>query len=95
MCLPFNSKSAIFLCNRWDAIKVDEREAVFQNAFTVLKGYWPDLDVEQLTTISATAVLLESSIDPDFVPEMYRVFLEHLRDLYINAVDNRMDWIYE
>jgi len=86
----FEPKSAMFVCNRWDLVKVDEETKVFNNAVKTLSGCWPNLSKSQVIKIKTRHAQNEANIDPDFIPELYRTLLERLRDVYISATDNRL-----
>ncbi|OWF42782.1 uncharacterized protein LOC110460608 [Mizuhopecten yessoensis] len=93
--IPFNPKSTVFVCNRWDAIKPNEQDVVFKNAVKKLSKCWPSLSADQIVRMSTTSALREANVDADFIPETYRIMLEHLRNIYIIALDTRIQSTYQ
>ncbi|XP_060075714.1 uncharacterized protein LOC132555384 [Ylistrum balloti] len=93
--IPFNPKSVMFVCNRWDVITQDQQDLVFNNAVNKLSKCWPSLSADQVIRMSTSMALREADIDPDFIPETYRILLEHLRNIYIIALDTRIQSTFQ
>ncbi|XP_060075715.1 uncharacterized protein LOC132555385 [Ylistrum balloti] len=91
----FDSKSAMFVCNRWDLVKSTEQDMVFKNTVKLLGECWPSLSSSQVIPFKTEYAIKEAECDPDFIPELYRVFLERLRDMHIHAMDNRIEQTYK
>ncbi|OWF42783.1 uncharacterized protein LOC110460595 [Mizuhopecten yessoensis] len=91
----FDSKSAMFVCNRWDLVKSGEQDLVFNNTVKLLRECWPSLATSQVIRFKTEYAIKEAECDPDFIPELYRVFLECLRDMYIHAMDHRIQQTYK
>ncbi|XP_069141445.1 uncharacterized protein [Argopecten irradians] len=90
----FDSKSAMFVCNRWDLVKSSEQKEVYTNTVKLLGECWPSLSSSQVIPFKTEYAIKEAECDPDFIPELYRVFLERLRDMYIHAMDHRIEQTY-
>ncbi|XP_033744463.1 uncharacterized protein LOC117330355 [Pecten maximus] len=90
-----DSKSAMFVCNRWDLVKSSEQKVVFNNTVKLLGDCWPCLTSSQVIPFKTEYAIKEAECDPDFIPELYRVFLERLRDMYIHAMDHRIEQTYK
>jgi len=46
--VKFNPRAALFVCNRWDMVPEDRREAVRKHALQQLEKSWPDFDPKQV-----------------------------------------------
>ena len=44
----FDPRAAIFVCNRWDLVPDEEKEAVLDDTFLKLSRSWPELDKSQI-----------------------------------------------
>ncbi|XP_033744462.1 uncharacterized protein LOC117330354 [Pecten maximus] len=93
--IPFNPKSVMFVCNRWDVIQHDQQDIVFNNAVKKLSKCWPNLSADQIIKLSTYTALREADINPDFITEAYRKMLENLRNIYNIALDTRIQATYQ
>lgn len=92
--LPFNPKSAIFVCNRWDLVQRHQAKEVYDNAVSLLGECWPSLEQEQVLTFSTYRAEKEHKLDSDYITEEYKTLLESIKDMYLKAVYRRMESTY-
>ncbi|XP_069141270.1 uncharacterized protein [Argopecten irradians] len=92
--LPFNPQSAIFVCNRWDLVKKEENDLVYNNAVSLLKECWPGLEEEQVLKLSTFRAEMEQKLDSEYVTNEYKVLLENIRNIYAKAVHRRIESTY-
>ncbi|XP_019616611.1 PREDICTED: uncharacterized protein LOC109464110 isoform X2 [Branchiostoma belcheri] len=65
----FSPSAAIFVCNKWDQVPPQEKEAVQREQLRVLKRYWPGCtedQVFQLSTLTAAKALHHDVMMDDF-----------------------------
>ena len=52
----FNPRSAIFVCNKWDQVPLDEVDQVRTDAMVKLRGCWAGVHPSQVFEMSTTKV---------------------------------------
>ncbi|XP_078600536.1 uncharacterized protein LOC144875471 [Branchiostoma floridae x Branchiostoma japonicum] len=65
----FSPQAAIFVCNKWDQVPQQEKDAVQKEQLRVLKRYWPGCNEDQifqLSTLTASKALHHDVIMDDF-----------------------------
>ncbi|KAK3610633.1 hypothetical protein CHS0354_009097 [Potamilus streckersoni] len=91
----FDPRSALFVCNRFDAIHPSEREKVKAHVLKQLGSIWPDLLESQVIFFSKNIAKRDLDADPDYINSDLQAFLEGLRDLYISALEKRIKANYK
>ncbi|KAK3610636.1 hypothetical protein CHS0354_009100 [Potamilus streckersoni] len=87
-------KSAIFVCNRFDLVKEDEREMVRQHVISQLSKCWPDLHPSQVIFFSTMKVQDDIEADPEYINDNYILLMETLKKLYVHALENKIKSTY-
>ena len=90
----FDPSSAMFICNRWDQVPEDQREAVKDNALSKLKDAWPKFDPSQVFFVSATNAQMHYDVDPHYVTEDYEEMLKGVKDMFDKARHNAVNQHY-
>ncbi|XP_035689622.1 uncharacterized protein LOC118424923 [Branchiostoma floridae] len=84
----FSSRSAIFVCNKWDQVPVHEAQIVQDEQLRVLRRYWPGCtedQVFQLCTSDATKALQHGVVMKD-----YRHLLDGIERLIPISLRNKL-----
>ncbi|XP_019614676.1 PREDICTED: uncharacterized protein LOC109462559 [Branchiostoma belcheri] len=88
----FSPQAAIFVCNKWDQVPQQEKEAVQKEQLRVLKRYWPGCtedQVFQLSTLTAAKALHHDIMMDDF-----RLLLEGIEQLIPATLQNKLQVHY-
>lgn len=91
----FHSKSALFICNRFDLIQKSAQDHVRQNAINRLSECWPNFEENQVIFFSAEKAKRDFDVDTDYINDNYKLFLEAVRDLFVTVVDKRIQVSYK
>ena len=92
--LRFDPKAALFVCNRFDLVEKSAQNQVRENAVRRLSECWPNFDENQMIFFSTEKAKRDFEVDPDYVNNNYKMFLEAVRDLLVTALDNRIQVSY-
>jgi hypothetical protein len=91
----FDPKMALFVCNRWDLVKEQDKEIVRQNALKRLGECWPQLDNSQVLFASSQAWANHLEVDEAYIADTFCQFLESIRDMAINTLNERTRKAYK
>ncbi|KAL3853539.1 hypothetical protein ACJMK2_017074 [Sinanodonta woodiana] len=91
----FDPRSALFVCNRFDAIDPSDRTKVKEHVMKQLGTIWPDLLESQVIFFSKKMAQRDLDVDPDYINSDLQALLEGLRDLYITALEKRIKANYK
>ncbi|KAL3853541.1 hypothetical protein ACJMK2_017076 [Sinanodonta woodiana] len=92
--MKYDPKSAIFICNRFDLVKEDEREMVKQHVISQLSKCWPDLDPSQVIFFSTMKVQDDLEADPEYISDNYIHLMETLKTLFVHALESKIKTTY-
>ena len=92
--VQFNPKAALFICNRFDLVDKSAQNAVRENAINKLSQCWPNFDENQVIFFSTEKAKRDFEVDPDYINDNFKQFLECVRDLFITMVDRRIQVCY-
>ncbi|XP_052780393.1 uncharacterized protein LOC128217340 isoform X1 [Mya arenaria] len=92
--IKFNPKAALFICNRWDMVSDDNKEAVRDNALKQLAISWPDFDPKLAVFFSTRNALREQHVNPGYVTDEFVALLHGLLSLVTVSLDKRIQASY-
>ena len=82
------------MCNRFDLVEKSAQNQVRENAVRRLSECWPNFDENQVIFFSTEKAKRDFEVDPDYVNNNYKMFLEAVNDLLVTALDNRIQVSY-
>ncbi|XP_070564252.1 uncharacterized protein [Ptychodera flava] len=93
--LKFNTRAAIFVCNKWDCVPKKESELVKEDTMKKLQRCWPGLTMAQvffLSTKNASSALKNGSITSDFARLLHGI--QHLLPVSLTSkVQVHYSWL--
>ena len=93
--MRFDPKAALFVCNRFDLVEKSAQRQVRENAVKKLSECWPNFDENQVIFFSAEKAKRDFDVDPDYINNNYKFFLESVRDLFVTVIDRRIQVSYK
>lgn len=93
--IRFDPKAALFVCNRFDLIEKSAQKQVRENAIKRLSECWPNFDENQVIFFSTEKAKRDFEVDPDYINNNYKLFLEAVRDLFVTVIDGRIQVSYK
>ncbi|KAL3883412.1 hypothetical protein ACJMK2_029679, partial [Sinanodonta woodiana] len=93
-----NLTNAIFVCNKWDLVQIQDREAVLEDIKREISKYYGQLKDWQIVQFNADLdlKLLERKANPT---DNFKLFLERLDKLMSRAIETRLRdkyrWLHE
>lgn len=92
--VKFNPKAALFVCNRWDMVKDEDKDAVRRNAMYQLEKTWPEFESKLTVFFSTKAALREHKANPGYVTDEFVALLRGLQSLVNVSLDKRIQASY-
>ncbi|XP_066264963.1 uncharacterized protein [Branchiostoma lanceolatum] len=86
-----NLESTMFVCNKWDSVKQDEREVVKKDYLKILRGHFPELRDDQVFFLSCDkAVGPAGRMSPEFTR-----LLDGLDSLLPQSLQHKLELQYQ
>lgn len=93
----FDPSAAMFVCNRWDQVPVEQREGVKDNALRKLKDVWPNFEPSQAFFVSAVNSAIHLAVDQRFVTKDLETVFIGLKEVFgktrHNAINHHYRWL--
>ena len=84
------TKSALFVCNKWDLVPEKERNKVKNHVIEKLQKCWPGVDPElQIIHMSTTNVILAQ--DYKIVAEEFSTLMNGLRRMVLKSIGDMLE----
>ncbi|ESO95800.1 hypothetical protein LOTGIDRAFT_160347 [Lottia gigantea] len=89
-----NNSGSMFICNRWDIVRDDQKETVKANAISKLMDVWPGLKQSQVEFFSTEDAAKHANIDRDYITQDFADLLKKLLTIIRTALDTRVKQHY-
>ena len=89
----FHPGCAMFICNQWD--RVTEQDTVQKHIIKRLGNIWPKLNEQKVVPFSTFCAKREVGEDVDYVRSDYQTVLSVLKNVYNEALNERIKATYK
>jgi len=85
------SKCALFVCNKWDQVPVEERKAVENHVTRKLQRLWPGLDPESQIIYMSTKNA-NTFQKYDYIAEDFSSLMNSMRTVVLRSIEARLEF---